>query len=539
MGRRRVADILPPLLLLAAAAVIRVATAAPPPLTADGTVYLQIARNILSGWGLGWEASWMPPGLSILVAAGSYLSGEQNILTVAGWVASLSYILLVPLLYEFGRRIDSPLSGGAAALLTATSPHILWIASTPEPEMLYTFFLCSALLFMLIALDRGSTPAAIGAGLTASAAYHARSEALVILFFVAILLLMSRTVRQTGGGRIVAVAVVTMLLSMIPYLLFLKGYYRGWVLSPKGSYVMIWMKGKTYQEHEKGEIFNDELWGLTPDGRYRWQEPKGVSDLLSYLAKDPLKSLRVYLRDISHELPGNIPNNSGMDHYPQVVPLYLAIPLTIFLLLPSPRGVGKKILLAAPLLIFFIFPLFTDGWWKYLVPYLPLVILMGVVGCRLAIVRFIPKERLRPLLFGCFVLFITLRFVAPRLIQSTGGGEPSTEGRMIYAREVEMAGMWGVQRFGRGRHYLSPWSKIVYHLDGRWSAEPVAPLPDVHRFALERGVDLVVKEAVGDSYRPEDLTTPPPGFVLRGLYRSLTHPYMVGFYAPVPIGSDR
>jgi len=167
-------------------------------------------------------------------------------------------------------------------------------------------------------------------------------------------------------------------------------------------------------------------------------------------------------------------------------------------------------------------------------PYRPLVILMESVGSYTVTETVIPVPWVRRLLLGCFVLFVSARFVSPRMIPSPGG-DPSLEGRLMYAREVEAAGRWGVERFGRGRHYLSPWSKIVYHLDGRWSAEPIAPLPVVHRFALERGVEIVVKEAVGDSYRLEDMTTPPPGFLLKGVYQSPTGPYMVGFYEPVPL----
>lgn len=510
-----------------------------PGLTADGTVYLQIARNILAGDGLGWEASWAPPGLSLLVALCSSITGIDDLLRASGLVTTGAYLLLPSTTYLLARRAAGFRTALPAALLTLLSPHLVTAAGIPEPEIIYVLFLTSALLLLLAAFDEGSIIRGIGAGLLFAAASLSRSEGLLILFLVAAsLLLLSLRRRNRLNLAIICVTTVTALSLLLPYLLFLKGHYKGWVLSPKSSYVMIWMKGKIYGDHQKGEIFNDELWGLTPDGRYRWQEPKTVRDLVEYLAADPGKSLRVYLRNLSEQIPGRIPNNSGMESFPQIFPLYLAIPALFSLLVPWRHSDTAKWILFPPMLIVVILPIFTGGWWKYLAPYQPLLIVMGVIGIWEGMERFMPDSRLGPKIAAVALILVAARFLYPTLRGSTDGSSETVSGRLRYAREAEAAGRWAVGRFGKGRHYLSPWSKIVYHLEGKWTAEPIAPIQEVHRFARERKVEIVVKEAIGEGYGPEDLLSPPPGFRLISLYVSPTGPYLVGFYAPIPVPGE-
>lgn len=526
-----------PLLLLCAALLL--VPRGLPGLTADGTVYLQIARNVLAGDGLGWEASWAPPALPLLTALCSSTTGIDDLLRASGIVTKGAYLLLPPFTHLLARRACGFGTAFSAALLTLVSPHLVTAAGIPEPEIVYALFLVTAFLLLVSALDAGSIVRGAGAGILFAAASLSRSEGLLILFLVsATLFVLSLKQRSRLHVAVVCVTLVTACCALFPYLLFLKGYYKGWVLSPKSSYVMIWMKGKIYGDHQKGEVFNDELWGLTPDGRYRWQEPKTVRDLAGYLAKDPAKSLRVYLRNLSEHIPGRIPNNSGMEPYPQVYPLYLAIPALLTLFVPWRSSRYARAVLASPLMIVAILPIFTGGWWKYLVPYQPLVIVMGVIGLRELLERCIPDSSLVPKVLGGVVLLMAVRFLFPVVRSTSTTPTETVAGRLLYSREAEAAGKWAVGRFGRGRHYLSPWSKIVYHLDGKWTAEPIAPPHEVHRFARKRNVEIVVKEGVGEGYGRNDFLFPPPGFALLDLYVSPTAPYIVGFYAPVPVQGE-
>ncbi|WP_243370767.1 hypothetical protein [Geotalea sp. SG265] len=70
----------------------------------------------------------------------------------------------------------------------------------------------------------------------------------------------------------------------------------------------------------------------------------------------------------------------------------------------------------------------------------------------------------------------------------------------------------------------------MYYLDGLWTPEPVADLPQLLQFARKNKVDLVVKEMVGDKHSDAEIMAPPPGLVFVGLYRSTTRNYQVAFY---------
>ena len=64
-------------------------------ITADGQTYLQIARNIHFGIGLGWQALWVPPLHSCLVALVGWLPGVPALLLASAIVGALMGLFLV------------------------------------------------------------------------------------------------------------------------------------------------------------------------------------------------------------------------------------------------------------------------------------------------------------------------------------------------------------------------------------------------------------------------------------------------------------
>jgi hypothetical protein len=148
----------------------------------------------------------------------------------------------------------------------------------------------------------------------------------MVLVFACVVSVQGRLFYRSTICRHCLLSTLFFILSAAPYLLFLQKHYGSVVISPKSSYVMIWMKSQVYHDNDKGEMGNDELWGLTPDGeKLRWQEPKGVKYLVDFLMSHPKKSLSVYLHNLGMELPGRIPNNSGMERYPQTYPVYFVL----------------------------------------------------------------------------------------------------------------------------------------------------------------------------------------------------------------------
>lgn len=515
-----------------------------PGLTADGVTYLQIARNILMGKGLGWQALWASPFHSILVAGVSALAGIPDLLTASGIVSAGMFFCLVVAVYYLALELFDLRTALVAALLTALSPHLDFIAFSPEAEITFTFLLVLALLFVARAVARGSKLYAGAAGVAFALAWMTRSEGLLAMVFVfaAVTALQGRAFHRSQLFRYSLLGALFFMLTAAPYLLFLHKHYGSFVMSPKASYVMIWMKGKVYHDNDKDETGNDELWGLTADGsRLRWQEPKGIGDLVGYLMSHPRRSASVYLHNLGMELPGRIPNNSGMERYPQLYPLYLALPALLALFLPwGSAAREKKAILAAPLLILLVLPVFTEGWWKYLVPYLPVLVLLAARGLSggsaLLAERVVPGRAatVAGVLLCGIAVAIGARFVHARhpfaleTHEAAAGPSSDVSGRALANEEARKAGLYAVTRFGAGKNYMATWGKIVYHLEGEWTALPVAADTDVLNYARRNGVDYVVVELLGPSAAGE--VPVPRGFELAGVYRSLLVKYTAAFY---------
>ncbi len=502
----------------------------------DGAVYLQIARNILLGKGLGWQALWFPPLHSILIALVSSVAGIKSLIAAASVVSAVSGVSLAFAVYFLGKRLFDQRTALCAAMLSACFPHLVSISFSAEAEITYTLFLVLSLGLLTLCIEKHSFTLAALTGLSFSLTYLARSEGFLIMLFVCLALAVfgGKSVARNVIFKLCATVILVFFVVSIPYLLFLHKHYGAWVISPKTSYVMIWMKSRIYHDNNKGEVFNDELWGLTPGGKLRWQEPKGARDLVDYLMSHPGKSLSVYWRNLKAEIPGRIPNGSGMEHFPQVFPVYFALPALLTIFFPWGRlSREKKAIAFAPVLIFLVLPIFTEGWWKYLVPYAPLLIILAVRGyiflvdglCRLC-----GGERHGLIIITLVTGLVCARFLFVQEVTKVPPTSQYNQIRTDYAGEVVGAGKWAVAKFGPGKNYMVAWSKLIYHLDGLWTPEPVAELAQVLQFGRAQGVDYVVKEMLGERHSLEEIKLAPPGLEFAGLYRSETRNYQVAFY---------
>ncbi len=515
-----------------------------PGVSADGTIFLQIARNFLFGQGLGWQALWVPPFHSVLLAGAAHLTGGSDLLAAAAIVGSLQAFLLVLVVYGLAATIFDRRTAVIAALVTAVFPHLLFITFSPESEITYTFLLALALFLFALAVKRQSYPFATVAGVAFAMAYLTRSEGFIVmgLVFLATLMVQGWRFYRTTVLKLCAVTAVVFLLASLPYLLFLQKNYGAWVISPKTTYVMIWMKSRIYHDNDKGEMGNEELWGLNSEGKLRWQEPKGIGELADYLMSDPGKSLAVYLRNLSQEIPGRIPNNSGMETYPQVFPIYLA--LAALLAVFASMGAAsrwKLAILLAPFALLFILPVFTEGWWRYLVPYLPLLIILAARGVWVLAEfcsRPLPLERQRMVstvmaaLMAALVMARMGYTIVPNSVPIAVA--PELTARRSYAVEQQHAGEWAVQQFGVGGNYMASWSKIIYYLNGTWTAFPVASLEETLAYARKNRADYLVLEMMGETLATPELTKLIPGVTLAGVYRSSGINYAAAFYKITP-----
>lgn len=477
-------------------------------ITADGVTYVQIAKNILLDGSLGWQATWTSPFFSVLIAAAyplfkSFIIACYMVNTLMLWLLPLSVYLLAATM--FNKKI-----GLLAGILASLHPHFLGGHMDTEPEITYTTLLVFSVAFSWLAYSRSSMLHGILSGLFFSLAYMTRSEGFMIFGFVlsAIVFLQIKDRKGIRSFTYIAAIVITFALVSFPYLSFLKGTYGKWVLSPKSSYVLIWMKWRIYHDNDLGENGNPELWGLSENGKLMWQEPKGVGDLISYLASNPKKSIRVYLHNFGMQIPGRIPNSSGTARFPTILPLYFAIPALFAFLLPRARRDFRKCLLvlSSPFAILFVFPVFTEGWVKYLMPYLPFLAVLALVGLTALAEKVAKGGVFKAAVIWFFV--ITIAFYDIWITKGPFFASPQPAGPMnrkaSFAEEQKKAGAWAQKRFAGTPNYMLQWSKLAYYLNGRWTAMPVADHSGMVWYARKHKADYLVFET-SSRYESEEI----------------------------------
>lgn len=472
-------------------------------ISADGVTYAHIAKNILLDGNLGWQATWAPPFYSILIA-GIYQFVDN--FHISGYLVNLASLWLLPIaVYLLASSMFDKRVGIVAAILTALHPHFLSVPGIMEPEATYTALLVFSVAFSWLAYSRNSVIYGVLSGLFFSMSYLTRSEGFMIFAFVlsAVFFLHIRDKKGIWSLKYVAAMLIVFILVSLPYLVFLKGTYGKWVMSPKSSYVQIWMKWKVYHDNDLGEQGNPELWGLSKNGKLMWQEPKGAGDLISYLASDPKKSIRVYIHNFLMQLPGRIPNSSGQLHFPTIFPIYFAIPALLAFFLPGTKRNFKGIFfLASPFTILFVFPVFTEGWVKYLMPYLPFLVVLACAGITAFAEKVGKSESLKNTII---VIFVAV--VVSYDIWVVKGASPNAGANVKYrisaAQEQKKAGEWAQKRFQGTPNYMIQWSRLAYYLNGRWTAMPVADYNGMVWYAKKNKADYLVFETSGSGESEE------------------------------------
>ena len=510
-----------------------------PGLSADGVTYLQISRNILLKGELGWQALWASPLHSILIAAVSYVAGIKDLLVASSFVAPAMALLLVVAVYKLAEQLFDHTTALVAASITALSPHLLFISYSAEPEITFTALLIASLALLSRAVTGNSKTYAALSGIAFALAYLSRSEGFLIMVFamMSITAVQGRHFYRSNVVKLCSVATVFFFISAAPYLFFLHKHYGAFVMSPKASYVICWLKKSSINLNER-DALNSDIWGLNNNGRLKWQEPRGIGELASFLMADPGKSLTRYLKNLSLEIPGRIPYNSGMEKYPQLIPIYLAVAALASLFLGwGPLQKEKKALLLSPLLIFFVFPLFTSGWWKYLVPYFPVVVLLGskgITGWAGRLASYAGDSRKR------FVETITVSIIAGAIALSyylalyptTTRVDVKNSPLSLRANDAiatKQLGSFAAESFGPGKNYMARWSKLIYYLDGFWTPFPVASHAEILSYAKKNQVDFIVYE-LRSLEEMTMINDQLPGLELVEAIRSQDYVYMLAFY---------
>lgn len=492
----------------------------------DGVYYAQIARNILSGAGLGWEAMIFPVLQPVVVAAISWLTGISNLAFLAVCVSELAGALLLVPVYFLAREYFGKTVATATVVILIPYPHLVAISGGDTAESLYSFLVFLSLFLCYRAIDSKKGPSLFVAGAALGATYLARPEGLIL--FAAFVLIASFVIMRALGPYTAAwklgLALAGFMLLALPYAAFLTSSYGRVVLSPKLPYESVVMKLKVLGEPLK----MSEVDGLTPSGMLEWQEKGGAGLIAGYFRNDPGKLVGAYADNLVSELPWNVRNSSHLEGYPIVYPLYFWLPaiLAFGALVYRPESRWKAALLWAPFLNLFVYPVFTNGFWIYHVPYVPALVMLAAAGYT----RISDMAARRAGYAVPALLAVTVAWAGYSVYVKTVSSPEFVE-VIAYKRQVSdesmAAGRDVRSRFGSGAVYMMKWSRLVYYLGGRWTPLPVSSTNRVIEYGRANGAGYIVEELVGDETLKGPSFLGTPGLALEYMYESRSIPYVV------------
>lgn len=500
-----------------------------------------MAKNFYYDLSPGWQGTWTAPLYSLFTALFYPLTG--SFIVAAILVAKLAGLLLPVSVYLLASTLFDAKTALISSILTIFHPHFQFMTNIAEPEMLYTTLLVFALFLLskTFLFSEKRTLYALLSGVLISLIYLTRFEGLTVLclpiFFLSIKALLNYkqnfNVSELKNFFFKTVLIIAVFVVIsLPYWIFLKNNNGAVVLSPKLNYFILFMKENIYSDVKKGEQNNPEMWGLDENYRFKWQKRRGFSDLIEILSQDWRKSGKMYLKHLKTHLPGFIPNNTGMWSYPQTLPLYFVIPAGFFLYLSFIRRKVlwfQRIVLFSPFLMLFIIPIFNPGWWKYLIPYAPLLIVSSVSGIKL-FTQYFNKRFL-------LLIFLLYGLVYPAYCVSKSKNVTLPD-NVVKANEFEneqiKAGKWAQKYLNINEgstNIMITWTKLAYYLNGRWVPFPISPDPMLYNFAKMNNVDYLVLEAfeLKDMEIILDSFTGSPYFKPVVLYTTPTSQYSVLF----------
>jgi 4-amino-4-deoxy-L-arabinose transferase-like glycosyltransferase len=495
----------------------------------DGVYFAQIARNILAGDGLGWEAMLFPVLQPILIAAISFVTGLHNLAFLSSYVSQTAGMLRIIPLYLLARELYGRKAAVAAVLIAIPYPHLVAISSSDTSESLYCLLTLLSVYLGYKAMSGGGRGFLFLTGITLGLTYLARPEGLV-LFSVFMLLAAWRLIKILPGKdavRGLAALTAGFMLFALPYAVFLSKSYGRLMLSCKLPYESVAMKSKSLGEPQS---FQD-VEGLTENGEIVWREKGGKDLVFGYFKKDPAKFIRVYLNNLRSELPWEVDNSTHLAGYPVVYPVYLWLLalLGFAVMFRARESRWKAVLLWLPFSNLFVYPVFTQGFWIYHVPYVPLLVVLAVGGLLYVSARLKGRYKVAvPVLLA----FVTVWTAYTMHIRSASQPEKNKtiSAKTVVSQESMRVGQWARGYFGTDVTYMMLWSRTVYYLGGRWVEMPMDRAGRVVEYGKRHGVDYVVEEFMGNDVKMGSMFKGIPSMEILYVYESPVAPYRVMFW---------
>jgi hypothetical protein len=295
---------------------------------------------------------------------------------------------------ESGLRLLSVLSGAAlvvptaltaqrlwgrraalyAGILVALHPMLIFYSTAAMTESLYALLLMFAVFLLVSFIQSGSWRSLVALSIMLGIAYQTRQEAQFIVLLAGIVILIGRGgagLRAAPAVRLrrVTVLIGVFLVAVLPYLIVLHQKTGRWTTGSKAAVNLsspkVWAGGMERERY---------VYRLNAAGTERVIDEAGRDSSLAILWKQRRALAARYFPTMSRGF--------------HLVPMLLASPL---LLLIIPLGLvgrnwkrelmgGEAVLLAVGALPFFLYALFGIEL-RYLVPFLPVYLMWGALGC--------------------------------------------------------------------------------------------------------------------------------------------------------------
>lgn len=492
--------------------------------TFDSVFFIKLAEQILNLKEFGWLGYHEPFFYPLAIAVLTGITGDLQV--SAALISRVSVVLLPTVVYLLATSLFTKRVGIAASLLLLFFPHVRTIAGAAQSEAFNVLLVTTAAYFLWQAWSKKSYAIAVGAGLFFAMSYFTRSEGLIIFLLASACLLIAARSRSTEDHRasrnVILVALITFALVITPYISYLSKHYGTFTVGTKTSSIYFWVRDKCFHDPDPERT----EWGLSPQGELNLISMKS-RDLLAYWSRDIPRSINVYLKNFSEQIPGRIPNDGGIKHYPQIYPAYLAIPLVAGLILLYRRRASftpAGYLLSAFLLLF-IYPLLTGGWWRYLINLLPFFLILSAMALD-EIAAAIFHDKRSHLLLAVAVALTTVYHIWIVAWQAVPQNVVSYQSnKSTVAEETRKAGAWARQILPADATYMAQWTRLPFYLQGRWIAMPEADLDGVLYYARKNAAAYLLIES-GDALTAAQLAKfGIPGVTYVGTYASQTTSY--------------
>ncbi len=299
---------------------------------------------------------FFPPGYAASIGAINLFIND--LFFSARLVSLISSIITIFLFYLTGRELYNEEAGLFAAFAYAAYPLTIILSVYGNSDSLFFCLLFLSIYLFIISVKRDGFPIYILLGITTGAAYLTRPEGVFLL-----LLPFLRMIGLLGGKPLVRrkyllnifAMLLIFILTISPYVLFLKDYTGKFALSGKGNIAVLLAQlsgDKEYHEvvNAPENLYDKSAFSLNK-GKTQlrgWDRNVQLSLFKDYILKDPAKFIRDYLKKVQEEIK-------------ILIKLLMPIMLPLFFSVFSRdlfRKEIKLIFILYPLLFFLMYPVF-------------------------------------------------------------------------------------------------------------------------------------------------------------------------------------